>query len=412
VAARARTSVLVAAARAAWEPAALRTLGEAGVVVVKRCVDLPDLLATAASGRADAAVVAADLAGLDHDAVQQLRRLEVRPLAVADPVGPLDPEVEDRLDRLGVPLLARPEALADAVESLLRTSAVGAVPGGHAGPHDRARPVDVDAPPAGRVVAVWGPTGAPGRTTVALGLAAERATAGVPTIAVDADPYGGALGQHLGVLDEVSGLLACARLSNEGRLDPAAFRSCCRRVPGDRLGPLDVVTGLPRADRWIEVRAGVVDTVLALAATVADVVVDCGFSLEDTGHARLGRNTTTLEAVAGANEVVLVGTAEPTGLSRLARALVELGETAPGVPTRVVVNRMRDSLGWRPRDIAGMVEGYAPGVPVHFLPEDRSALDRALVTGRALVELGDSPLRAQLRALAAEVFLGAALPVH
>lgn len=404
---RPRTSVLVAAARAAWEPDALRLLAAAGQVVVKRCVDLPDLLAGAASGQADVAVVAAELVGLDQDAVQRLRRLEVRPLAVVDPDGPVDPDLADRLDRLGVPLLAGLEELPAAVEALLTASAPASDADAAAGAADqRGR--------AGRVVAVWGPTGAPGRTTVAVGMAAVHAAAGAPTILLDLDPYGGAVGQHLGVLDEVSGLLACARLANEGALDAAAFRACRRRVPGapGRVGELDVLTGLPRADRWIEVRAGVAEALLGLAAAEADVVVDCGFSLEDTGHGRLGRNTTTLEAVAGADEVVLVGSAEPTALSRLARALVELGETAPGVPTRVVVNRMRDTLGWRPRDIAGMVEGYAPGVPVHFLPEDRPVLDRAQVLGKVLPELGESALRAALGRLADAVFAQAPVAVR
>ncbi|WP_310964380.1 hypothetical protein [Nocardioides terrisoli] len=100
-----------------------------------------------------------------------------------------------------------------------------------------------------------------------------------------------------------------------------------------------------------------------------------------------------MEAIAAADEVVLVGSAEPTGLARLARALVDLGELAPGTPVQVVVNRMRASLGWRRQDIVGMVEGYAPGVPVHFLPEDRTAVDRAIVAGRSLTESGDSALR-------------------
>jgi MinD-like ATPase involved in chromosome partitioning or flagellar assembly len=412
---RPRTGVLVAAARAGWEPEALRLLAEAGLVVVKRCVDLPDLLATAGAGQAEVAVVAAELVGLDQDAVQRLRRHEVRPLAVAGPDGPLDPDLAERLERLGVPLTGL-EALPASVESLLAAPVPSTAPvrgerrsGRWSGADEAAAPR-----PVGRVVAVWGPAGAPGRTTVAIGLAAERAAGGAPTLLLDLDPYGGAVGQHLGLLDEVSGLLACARLANEGGLDADSFRSCRRRLTGQReqVGQLDVLTGLPRADRWIEVRAGVVEAVLALAAAVGDVVVDCGFSLEDTGHGRLGRNTTTLEALAGADEVVLVGSAEPTGLSRLARGLVELGETAPGVPTRVVVNRMRDTLGWSARDIVGMVEGYAPGVPVHFLPEDRAVLDRALVRGAALTELGESSLRAPLRALADEVFAQALVPAR
>ncbi len=58
----------------------------------------------------------------------------------------------------------------------------------------------------------------------------------------------------------------------------------------------------------------------------------------------------------------------------------------------VVVNRMRPTLGWSERDIAGMVAGFARLAGLHFLPDDQPAVDRALVAGRTLVEVGDSPL--------------------
>ncbi len=68
---------------------------------------------------------------------------------------------------------------------------------------------------------------------------------------------------------------------------------------------------------------------------------------------------------------------------------------------RVVVNRMRPTLGWSERDIAGMVEGFARLVDVHFLPEDRAAADRALVTGTAISAAGDSDLGRAVAAVAA-----------
>ena len=84
-----------------------------------------------------------------------------------------------------------------------------------------------------------------------------------------------------------------------------------------------------------------------------------------------------------------MGSAEPTGLARLARTLVELRDSTRA-PVTVVVNRMRDSLGWSRRDIVGMVEGYIRPAGVHFLPEDRPTTDKALVAGKSVVELGDS----------------------
>ena len=89
-----------------------------------------------------------------------------------------------------------------------------------------------------------------------------------------------------------------------------------------------------------------------------------------------------------------MGAADPVGLARLARGLVELRDLVPGVRPRVVVNRTRPSLGWSDREIRGMVEGFVTPADVHFLPDDRAAADRALMAGRSLVEAGDSALRA------------------
>ncbi len=208
---------------------------------------------------------------------------------------------------------------------------------------------------------------------------------------MDADPYGGSVAQQLGIMDEVSGLLSAARLAASGLL-AERFASVQRGV-GQHL---TVITGLPRPDRFVEIRAGALEHLLEVGRERGHVVVDTGFSLEDDPGSdfgsRPGRNQMTLGALAVADEVVVVGSADPVGLSRLARALVELREITAGGPLRVVVNRMRPTLGWSEKDIAGMVEGFTRLTGLHFLPDDRATVDRALVAGRTLVELGDAPL--------------------
>ena len=386
-----RVSVLLAAGGEAWEAPALRLLGDGASVVLKRCVDLTDLLASAATGEADVAVVSGDLSGLDADSVMQLLREDVRCVAVGGD--------RDGLTRIGVvaavleaELTTLPEVVASAGTRELVVDPE---------PVDESAFESVGA--SGRLVAVHGPAGAPGRTTLAIGLAAEHAHRGRATVLVDADPHGGAVAQHLGVLDEVSGLLAAARLVNAGSLDTAAFARCRRQVADH----FQVLTGLPRPDRWVEARPGVLDAVLERAGEVGDVVVDTGFSLEDDADLgrHISRNQLTLDALAAADHVVVVGTAEPTGLARLARSLVELRE-GTHVPVTVVVNRMRDSLGWGRRDIIGMVEGYIRPAGVFFLPEDRATTDKALVAGKSVVELGDSPLRRAVSELHDAVFVG------
>lgn len=384
-----RLCVLVLAGGARWEADVLAALGQAGVVVVKRCVDVPDLMASAVSGGATVAVVEGTLPYLDSEAVMHLLRYDVRVLGVS-----ADPAVADRLARLGVVETTAPVA-GEVVDGVHRVAARDVVA-------DPEVPVVLGGPDQsverGRIVAVWGPTGAPGRTTVAVGLGGQLATTR-STVLVDADPYGGSVAQALGVLDEISGLLAVARMANVGTLDEAALARSCRRV-GDRLA---VLTGLPRADRRVEVRPDVLGRVLDVAAGLGEVVVDCGFCLEDP-ELTSARDRMTIDALRAADEVVVVGSAEPSGLARLARGLVELHDVVGSTPVRVVVNRMRSTLGWSERDIRGMVEGYARPVGVHFLPEDRASTDRSTVTGRSLTELGESALRSGLAELASAVW--------
>ena len=399
--------VLLLAAGESWESPALADLeAHPGVVVLKRCVDVDDLLASVASGQADVAVVALDAPGLDPASITHLRRHAVRPVAVTSSAS-TDLDVREHAQRLGIAAvvgageLASIPAVVTTVEDVTDTRVSASL--------DAPAPDPGPAAAGGRVVVVWGPAGAPGRTTVATNLACEVGRRDVDVVLADLDPYGGAVAQQLGVLDEVSGLLSAARLAAGGQLDDR-FASVCRGI-GSHLA---VVTGLPRADRWREVRAAQVDQLLERARAHGHVVVDTGFSLEDDPGADLGgrphRNALTLAALEQADEVVVVGSADPVGLARLARGLVDLRERTAGAPVRVVVNRMRSSIGWSEKDIAGMVEGFSRVAGLHFLPDDRAGTDKALVSGLPLAEVGDSVLVQGLAALADAVFPGTVAP--
>lgn len=382
--------VLLAASGAAWESRALTLLaGQPGLVVLKRCVDVDDLLAAASAGQVSLAVLGIDAPGLDAAAVDHLHAHGVRPVAVV----PSDAEepARARATRIGITALVRDDDLESLPHVAVATEPPSAATALVAGP---LQPGLATPAPEGlprRIVAVWGPAGAPGRTTLATAIAAEMAQRRHRTVLVDADPYGGAVAQQLGVLDEVSGLLSAARLAASGRL-AEDFPT----VPRTLDAHLSVVTGLPRADRWVEMRAGTFEHLLEVARDHGQVVVDTGFCLEDDLAPELGgrpgRNHLTLAALELADEVVVVGSADPVGLSRLARGLAELRDLTGGAPLRVVVNRMRPTLGWREVDIAGMVAGLARLSGLHFLPEDRTSVDKALVAGRTLIEAGSSPL--------------------
>ncbi|MCW2571425.1 MAG: hypothetical protein JWO88_1483 [Frankiales bacterium] len=411
--------VLTAVSDAVWESQLVAALerSDHGVTVVRRCVDLADLLATAATGQARAVLLSADLRRLDRDA---LTRLAVAGVAVVGLVPPGDEDAERRLRQLGVtqvlPADASPEAISAAVMETVDRGP-SATPGELASLAEP-RGALPSLPPAsplslpdvgvgtGRVIAVWGPTGAPGRTTVAVGLASEVAALGRSTLLVDGDVYGGVVAQLLGVLDEAPGLAAAARLANSGQLHLAALAQLSRSV----TPTLRLLSGISRADRWPELRPAALESVLGLARSLAAVtVIDCGFCLEqdeelsfDTAAPR--RNGATLAFLAAADLVVVVGSGDPVGLQRLVRGLGELKDAVPGLSPTVVVNRFRSSgvPGDADREIRAALQRYAGVEDVVLVPLDVSGVDGAVAAGRTLTEAAaSSPTRLALAELAA-----------
>jgi Flp pilus assembly CpaE family ATPase len=406
--------VVTAVTGAAWEAALVGALDRAdhGVTVVRRCVDASDLLATAATGTAHAALLSADLHRLDVDTVARLAAAGVAVVGLADPA---DGRAVERLHALGVATVLPADASPEEVVTALRGAVAGPAAAGRGVADPRAAlpaPGGADPravsrrPSRGRVVAVWGPTGAPGRTTVAVGIADEAARLGVPTLLVDADVYGGVVAQVLGLLDESPGLAGAARQAAAGTLDEAALR----RLAWSVRPQLSVLTGLARADRWPELRPPAVAAVLEEARRSADLtVVDCAFNVEedeelsfDTAAPR--RNGATVTVLEAADEVLCVSGADPVALQRTIRALGQLRDLLPDVEPVVVVNQVRRGPvpGDPHREIGEAVARFAGRVVRTFLPADRAATDAALASGRTLAEVAPgSPLRTGLRTLAA-----------
>lgn len=391
-----------------------------GVEVVRRCADVAELLSTGASGVADVAVVSADFRGLDRDALRHLAGHGVR---VAGLVASGDEPAEARLRQLGVRTLVRPgddpddtaativdlsgaglagqagghraAAVSVTDDDLARwldgTSAVGATTSPGPEPLDGADGAEAvhGGPVRGLLTAVWGPTGAPGRTTVAVTLASHLASRGVSTLLVDLDTWGASVAQFLALIDEAPGVAAAARASEQGTLDLASLS----RVAPEVTPGLRVLTGIPTPHRWPELRAAAVEDVLQQARGLVDhVVVDCGFALEDDEElsydtAAPRRNATTLAALEHSDTLVAVGAADPIGLQRLVRAVQDVGVVPSPTPI-IVVNKVRASAtGPRPEralvDVLSRFAGLEDPLFVPWAPDD---CDAALLAGRSLVE--------------------------
>lgn len=394
-----------------------------GLTVVRRCADLAEVVALGLAGVAPVGVLSSNLPGLDRAAIARLRDAGLRVVLLADAGD------DDRCRGLGAEaVLPADRPIGDVVRAVracvetgredgeedddagARAEAPGMLPA-----EAPARPDGVAEPGSatpGRLVAVWGPHGAPGRTTVAVNLGAELAALGEETLLVDADTWGGSLAQSLGLLDESPGLAAAVRAAANGTLDADALGRLSPVVePG-----LRVLTGLSRPDRWRELAPAGLDVVWETAREVAAwTVVDCGFSVEDEAgagfEAMLGprRNGATLSALAAADVVLVVGAGEPVGIQRLVQALADLADAglpAPGVRRVVVVNRVRASAAGPAPDqaVAAALSRYAGVRDVRIVPDDRPALDRAMLAGTTLREAAPhSPARSAVTSLAVEL---------
>ncbi|MBL0884883.1 hypothetical protein [Myceligenerans indicum] len=418
------------------ESTVVRRLGEAGaaVTVTRRCADLTELLAAAEAGSGRAAVVSATLPGLGREPVARLHQAGVRVIALDDAPEPST----ERLGAIGV------DAVARSVHEL-----PAAVRDEHTRP-PTAPDADLTRPRArtgrGRLIAVWGPVGAPGRTTTAIelsvalaegppapdrtgpprrsgrgslrgrlsraGRASRRARRGGPreqVVLADADTYGPSVAPRLGLLDDSAGLAGAVRAAAAG---PLEVESLARHAPVTLPG-VRVLGGIVRPARWAELSGAALDAVWDRSRDLADwVVVDTGPVLEtdellsyDTRAPQ--RNGATLGALAAADVVVVVGGGDPIGLHRLVRGLDDLAALpVPLTPDRlVVVNRVRAAtVGDGPRGAVRTALARFAGVDPFLVPDDPAGLDAGLLTGRALSECAPgSPARTAFGDLADQV---------
>ncbi len=396
--------VAVLSAGAAWEAALLPWLDRGGLVLVRRCVDVADLLAVCAAGSVRVAIVDAGAPRLDRDVVQRLRRLGVPALAVEPPAGaPRELDAADVVAATEAPATIVARALALVRRGSTVLPAPAPVPGDEAAPSP--------AGTSGRMVAVWGPAGAPGRTTIAVNLATELAQAGRSVLLVDADTSGGAVATVLGILDEAPGVASACRTALRGRLDAGVLAALAVTVqPG-----LRVLTGSPRPDRWRELRPAALDVLWPAARQLAEVVVvdvAAGLSGDDPDPLEpllAGPSAVTSSALRSADVTVAVSGSDALGLLRLVHGLDLLREQMPEVRPVVVANRVRSSvLGTHPRQQVREAFARVTGsVPLALLPDDPRAVDAAVRAGRPLAEVAaGSPLRRAISDLA-----GVLLPV-
>lgn len=253
-----------------------------------------------------------------------------------------------------------------------------------------------------KVVTVWSPAGAPGRTTVAASLAVEFAKQGSRTLIIDADSYGPSIEFQFGIAQSHSGIAAVARLATQERLSLEAFNQLAVDFAFGKI-ELKIVTGLSMPDRWQEVGFDGISAILEFAREHFDcVVIDVASPIElPIIHERslVQRNSMTVAALKEATQVVAICGAEATDVHRFVWEYQQLKSLELHGELHVLVNRLRTATLGRSaaKQIADTIQRLTGCQVDEFIDFDQAAADRAKLDGVPLVLAGrNSSARAGL----------------
>lgn len=353
-----------------------------GLVVAERCLDGPSLAERAQAFDADVALASTDLHRLTTATLLAIREGRLPVVLLAEPTdvgkyaglahlvpgGCSGPEVTDALRR--------------AVE---RGAVYGASPAGDAGGAAEKASGD-DGGANGRVIALLSGKGAPGVTTVAIGLAAALSERGRRVVLVDADLRGGNVGPYLD-LDPRRGVVGLA-VGRNGASAAGAVEEELQEGPG-----FMVLAGLERPDSALGMSAELLTSAVTILRQPFDDV------LVDVGGIVAGASSPASEAVLRvADRLLIVVGADLVALWNARAALRYLRE-GMGVAREamgVVLNRREGREHYAAEEVE-----RALGLPVlALLPEDRRAARRAVAEQLPVTAAG-SPVARQVRRLAA-----------
>ena len=345
------------------------------LAIVRRCADLAEVIAAARAGVADLAVVDGADPDLTAEAIQSLRESGMSVIALA-PHGD-----RARLSALGVASVAAPGSPEQVVNSLIAATKTPRVSAAPTCPPAPARPPS----PPGSVLAVWGTSGAPGRTTLAAGIATILART-APTLLVDADTGNPTVAHLLGLPVHASGLSVLARAASRGTITPQDVAAASL----ERARNLSIITGLATPHRWREVsRSGIAVIVAAARRGARYSVIDVAATSLDKPGRGANRDDASTGVLAAADRIIVVARGDIVGINRLSHVARWWEQQDSDTPVEIIVNRVStDAIGPRPlASLQTAIGAFMPECIFHVVPED-PGVARACLRGKALGENG------------------------
>lgn len=352
-----------------------------------RCVDRVEVLAAIRGGQIDGIVCFGGPSWFDRQCIEEARESGISIVIVTD-----DPLVVLSGEQRDIPVLP------------LQTSPDELVAHLTAGPSSVDEQVDPHSGSRnGKLFAVWGAKGSPGRTTLAIELACEMAALEPSTLLIDGDPYGGDILQSLGMTEELATVVWASRLAHRDELSSSTLGAQLRRA--GEAGPV-VLPGLPHPYAWTDVSEfGWTRLLREVQNIFATVVVDTGFCLEadQAGTEDLGRsrNEMARAALKEAHQVVAVTGGDPVSLKHFIRSFGRLEELVERDAITIVVNRASPQDR---RATAALITEHLGKRVARFVPDRPEDARRAVVAGLAIREaIHRSDISEAIRELAASL---------
>lgn len=237
----------------------------------------------------------------------------------------------------------------------------------------------------GAVIAVYGTTGAPGRTTTAIHVAAELAESASVGL-FDADIVAPSVAHALGLSVDGSSLSALARMRARGALTPAHIDEAAYTGPKN----MRIVTGLTSAHRWREAAPTTIHSILDVCRqmwdyTVVDMHAASSDPLDEYHRHTPHRDHVITRILDDADAIIVVARADALGLHRFTEAWEWLDQRNPKGRRIVVANMAQvERTGTNPHQaISQALSTTIPGVDVSVVPFDARVL-KALLRGTTL----------------------------